>query len=246
MKNPFEKVASTVTKHSKNVINVGKAIGNGQGSDYTLGRMNDTTIRLGSLGIATLASARSLSTIGGIGEFLGFACWFASMGISPKIINKMVQVKYGLNLDKEYVDSYGRRKQLFEDPGFICWDLIPDKELYHIGDRMGVPKNIVNRKEAIQEKITQVVIQSKTWMMLSAGITTPVIASLLGDALRKPVDKLFGAFHQRTLNNLDNSIQSALQSGNTAKAKKNLNNSYRQDIWSKRFISYVTFMEKRS
>lgn len=132
----------------------------------------------------------------------------------------MVQAKYGLNLDQEYVDSYGRRQKLFNDPGFICWDLIPDKKLYHIGDRMGVPKNIVNRKEAIQEKITQVVVQSKTWMMVSVGVTTPVLASLLADSLKKPVNSLISFFHQKGMNNLDANIKKALDAGNTEKAKQ--------------------------
>lgn len=218
--NPFQKVSSSVSTHAGNFASIGKAITKGEGSDYSLGRMNDTTLRLGSLGIATLASSKSLSTIAGLGEFLGFACWFASMGISPKIINKMVQVKYGLDLDKEYMDSYGRRKKLFDDPGFICWDLIPPEELSAIGDRMGVPKNIINRNEAIQEKITQVVVQSKTWAMISAGVATPVIASLLGDALKKPTMKVFELLHNKTLGSLDSSIQSALKSGNTKKAQQ--------------------------
>lgn len=218
--NPFQQVASAVHTHTSNINNLGKAITKGQGSDHTLGNLNDSTIRIGSLGIATLASAKALSKISGIGEFIGFATWFASMGLSPKIINKMVQAKYGLNLDQEYVDSYGRRKKLFDDPGFICWDLIPEKQLLHIGDRMGVPKNIVNRKEAIQEKITQVVVQSKTWMMVSVGVTTPVLASLLADSLKKPVNSLFSFIHQKGLNNLDNNIQRALDAGNADKAKQ--------------------------
>lgn len=218
--NPLQKVASSVQTHASNINNLKTAIVKGQGSDYTLGRMNDSTIRVGSLGIATLASAKALSKVTGMGEFLGFATWFASMGLSPKIINKMVQVKYGLNLDQEYVDSYGRRKKVFDDPGFICWDLIPDQKLYSIGDRMGVPQNIVNRKEAIQEKITQVVVQSKTWMMVSVGVTTPVLASLLADSLKKPVNSLFSFIHQKGLNNLDTSIEKAVNAGNTDKAKQ--------------------------
>ncbi|MGD9581945.1 MAG: hypothetical protein AB7V50_11275, partial [Vampirovibrionia bacterium] len=218
--NPVKLVASTVETHASNVNNIRKAITKGEGSDYTLGRMNDSTIRMGSLGIATLASAKALSTVTGIGEFIGFATWFASMGLSPKVINKMVQVKYGLNLDQEYVDSYGRRKKLFVDPGFICWDLIPDEKLYKIGDRMGVPKDIINRKEAIQEKITQVVVQSKTWMMLSVGVTTPVLASLLADSLKKPLNGLFNIFHKTSLNSLDDGIKKAVEAGNVEKAKQ--------------------------
>lgn len=218
--NPFQKVASSVQKHTTNFSNIGTAITKGKGSDHTLGMMNDTTIRLGSLGIATLASSKALSPMSGLGEFIGFCCWFAAMGISPKIINKMVQAKYGLDLDKEYIDSYGRRKKLFEDPGFICWDLIPNQELDRIGDKMGVPKNIVNRREAIQEKITQVVVQAKTWTMVSAGVATPVIASLVADTLKKPVNNIFKSLHASKMNGLEAAVENALKSGSTDKAKQ--------------------------
>lgn len=218
--NPLNAVASSIQTHAENINNIRKAITKAEGSDYTLGRMNDTTIRMGSLGIASLASSMALSHVGGINEFLGFACWFASMGLSPKIINKMVQVKYGLDLDKEYVDSYGRRKKLFEDPGFICWDLMPKNEIDKIGDRMGIPKNLVNRREAIQEKITQVLIQSKTWMMISAGITTPVFASLIADTLKKPVNFLRTALHNKKMAAIPQKLEQAINTGNTDQAKK--------------------------
>jgi hypothetical protein len=218
--NPFQKVASSVNTHAENARNLGKAIAKAEGSDYTLGRMNDTTIRMGSLGIATLASSLAYSKVSGINEFIGFACWFASMGLSPKIINKMVKARFGLDLDKEYMDSYGRRKKLFDDPGFIPWDLVPDAELYKIGDKMGVPKNIINRKEAIQEKIQQVVVQSKTWMMISAGVATPVFASLMADGINQLKSPIMNLFHKRGLSSLEQRIENAVQSGNINKAKK--------------------------
>jgi hypothetical protein len=218
--NPFQQVASSVTIHSQNVKNLGDAIVNARGTDYTLGRMNDTTIRMGSLGIASLASALAYSKFSGVNEFIGFACWFASMGMAPKIINKMVEVKYGLDLDKEYVDSYGRRKKVFDDPGFICWDLIPQDELNRIGDKMGVPQGIINRNEAIQEKITQIVVQSKTWMMVSAGVATPVFASLMADGINQLKNPVMSFLHKQKMNGLAGQIENAIHSGNVDKAKQ--------------------------
>lgn len=218
--NPLQAVASSIKTHTSNVSNLHKALVKPEGTDYSLGRMNDTTIRLGSLGIATLASSKSLSGVAGVGEFIGFATWFAAMGLSPKIINKMVQLKYGLNLDKEYIDSYGRRKKLFDDPGFVCWDLIPKEEIDLIGDRMNVPRGIVNRREAIQEKITQIVIQSKTWLLLSAGVSTPVLASLVADTLKKPFNKLLDLMHARSLDNLETNIRQAINAGRDEEAQK--------------------------
>jgi hypothetical protein len=218
--NPFEAVSSTVKRHATNADNLRKALTKAQGTDYTLGSMNDTTIRSGSLAIAILASSKAISGVSGAGEFIGFCSWFAAMGISPKIINKMLQLKYGLNLDKEYVDSYGRRKKVFDDPGFICWDVIPKAEIDSIGDKMGIPKNIINRREAIQEKITQVVVQSKTWMMVSAGIATPVIASLIADTLKKPFNGLLNMMHSNNIQNVTSKVDRAIKTGNVAEARE--------------------------
>lgn len=223
--NPIQLALSRGKFHADNVGNLYNAATKGKGSDYTLGIANDTNIRMGSLGIATLSSSLSPSKLGSLGEFLGFATWFATMTNNDKITNSMVKAKYGLDLDMEYVDSYGRRKKVFEDPGFICWDMIPQEKLNKIGDRLGVPKGINNRNEAIQDKILQVVIQSKTWAMVSAGVTTPVVASLLADTLTPQVKNGFSAFGKASLNGLEPSIErytnqamEAYKRGDTQKA----------------------------
>ncbi len=103
-------------------------------------------------------------------EFVGFATWFASMALWPKILGSPIKALKGVDINQEYVDSYGRRKRFFEDAQYLNWDLYNDKDLQKLGDKLGVPTDIKNRKDAVKEKARQVAVQGNTLMMLTAGL----------------------------------------------------------------------------
>lgn len=179
---------SSVTSLAKTGVYFVNAMG-GKGTDYTVGRINDGAKFLGSLGIAAVLASKSQNPKAKAMEFAGFATWFSSMALWPKMVGSAVNATKGVDINKEYVDSYGRRKRFFEDAQYITWDLYPDKDLYAMGDKLGVPKNIENRKEAIKEKAKQVATQGNTLMMITAGIATPITTALICNGLEKPVSK---------------------------------------------------------
>ena len=195
--NIFQSAKSTVKSYGQYAGYLYKAAIKGEGTDYSVGKVNDLTIRAGSLGIAgILAATKTFSFARGM-EFVGLTTWFASMMIWPKIIGKPVEWMYGVNPNLKYVDSYGRRKSFFEDPQYLSWDLFRhiDKNgkynknasdyeyLNLIGDRLGIPRNIENRNEAIQDKMRQVATQTNALVMLTAGVMTPVISSIVADGV---------------------------------------------------------------
>jgi len=163
---------------------------NGKGTDYTIGRINDGAKFVGSLGIAAALASTAKNTKIKMMEFVGFATWFGSMSLWPKFIGTAVKATKGVDINQEYVDSYGRRKRFYEDAQYIPWDLYSKKELNKLGDDLGVPKNIENRSDAIKEKAKQVAVQSNTLMMITAGFATPAITALICNGLEKPVDKI--------------------------------------------------------
>ena len=113
-------------------------------------------------------------------EFVGLGSFFASMAIWPKIaIQLPAYLIHGVNVQKQYQDSFGRRKPFYQDPQFIPWDLYSDKEIDKIGDRLGVPKNIPNRRDFIQEKMRKLAVQNNTLWMLTAGFATPIMSALI-------------------------------------------------------------------
>lgn len=160
----------------------------GHGNDYSIGKINDTAIKLSGLGIAGMLAAGQGSPLKKGMEFVGLACWLGAMSLWPKLaINAPIKHFKGVDLNSEYVTSRGHKKYFYNDPQFICWDMISDSEIDKMGDKLGVPKNIKNRRKAIENKARQVAIQGNTLAMLTAGFATPLAASLVADKLGKHV-----------------------------------------------------------
>ena len=186
--NALQSAGSSVTGLAKTGVYFVNAV-NGKGTDYTVGRVNDGARFLGSLGIAAALASTAKNPKAKMMEFIGFATWFASMSLWPKMLGTAIKATKGVDVNQQYVDSYGRRKGFFEDAQYITWDLYKDKDLYKMGDKLGVPQNIENRKDAIKEKAKQVATQGNTLMMLTAGFATPIATALICNTLENPVSK---------------------------------------------------------
>lgn len=152
----------------------------GKANDHELGKINDIGLVTGGLGIASyLVTKRTTPMTKGM-EFVGLGGFLASMTLWPQIaIQLPAYLIHGVNVHKKYVDSFGRTKPFYQDPQFIPWDLYSDKQIDKIGDRMGVPKNIQNRRDFIQEKMRKLAVQNNTLWMLTAGFATPVMTALM-------------------------------------------------------------------
>lgn len=236
--NVFQSAGSTV----KNYANCAKyfydAAFKGEGTDYSVGKINDLTVRAGSLGIAGILAATKAFPFAKGMEFVGLATWFGSMALWPRIIGAPIKAKTGVDINWKYEDSYGRRKPFLQDPQYLAWDLFrhidkngkynpkaPDYEyLNKIGDKLGVPRDIKNRNEAIQDKIRQVGIQGNALWMLTAGVMTPVISSIVADALQEPLSGGIESFRtsraEKQVKGLEAKLDSVLKSAEPVKIEK--------------------------
>lgn len=216
--NVFQSAGSTVKSYGKYAKYFYNAAFNGEGTDYSVGKINDLAIRTGSLGIAAVLATSKVFPFAKGMEFVGLATWFASMAVWPKIIGTPIKAKTGVDINQKYVDSYGRRKSFFEDPQYLPFDLYrhidkhgkynlnaPEYEkLDKIGDKLGIPRDINNRHEAIHDKMRQVATQGNTLWMLTAGVMTPVLSSLAADALQKPLKEGLEKYRfNKELKNID-------------------------------------------
>ena len=172
-----------------------KAVKNGlQGNanDHQLGRLNDVGLKVGGIGIATYLASRTTDPKVRVMEYLGLGAFLASMTIFPKaFINVPSRVLHGYSIGKEYIDDQGRKKSVFQDSNYIPFDMYrgeyPGEDLDVIGDRMGIPRDIKNRHDMIQEQMRKVATQNNTLWMLTAGFATPVMTALICCGLEKLV-----------------------------------------------------------
>ncbi len=180
----------------------------GNANDHELGKLNDLGLMLGGLGIAGyLFTKRQTPMTKGM-EFVGLASFLASMAIWPKIaIQLPAYLIHGVNVHKQYEDSFGRKKPFYQDPQFLPWDLYSDEEIQKIGDRLGVDKNIPNRREFIQEKMKKIATQNNTLWMLTAGFAAPIMSGIICNLsepyLNKFLDNRQNKEADKILSNID-------------------------------------------
>ncbi len=237
--NIFQSAASTVKSYGDYAKFFYNAAFKGEGKDYSVGKINDLSIRAGSLGIAAVLAGTKFFPFARGMEFVGLATWFASMAVWPKILGVPIKALYGVDINQKYKDSDNRVKMVYEDNQYRPIDIFRyvdvdgtpmSEEEYHkkynrdyiylekIGDKLGIPKDIKNRNEATMNKMGQIAVQGKTLWMLTAGVMTPVLSSLAADALQKPFKDTLGFFrtyiHSNNLNQLQQHVEKMLGNQN--------------------------------
>ena len=198
---------------AKNITYDARALGKsitGKANDHELGKVNDIGMKAGGLMIAAYLMTRKQAPLAKAMELVGFASFFASMSIWPKVaLQWPAQLIHGFNIRQKYEDSFGREKMFFQDPQYLPWSLYSDQKINKIGDWMGVPKDMNNRRDFIQEKMKKIAIQNNTMWMLTAGFATPVLSALICNACEKPVKSYLGNLRSKKADNLLSNVSTA-------------------------------------
>lgn len=190
-------------------VNALKHAAKGEANDHQLGKMNDLGLKIGGLAIAGYLFTKKQTPLTKGMEFVGLGSFLASMALWPKLaIQLPARLLYGFNVQQQYEDSMGRKKPFFQDPQFLPWDLYSDEKINKIGNYMGVPKNIPNRRDFIQEKMKKIAIQCNTLWMLTAGFATPVMSALICNQLEKPFLNILAKQRNNSNNNILNNFNS--------------------------------------
>lgn len=185
---------------------------NGEANDHQLGKLNDVGMKIGGLAIAGYLFTKRQTPLTKAMEFVGLGSFFASMALWPKLaIQLPARLIHGVDVQKQYEDSFGRKKPFYQDPQFLPWDLYSDKDINKMGDRLGVPKNIPNRREFIQEKMKKIAVQNNTLWMLTAGFATPIMSALICNRLEGPLAKLQNNIKSNRMDNLLAHFQEAVK-----------------------------------
>ena len=164
---------------------------NGKANDHELGKQNDVAMKLGSLAIAAYLMSFRTSKLTKLMEVVGLGSFFTSMALWPKLaIALPLKLRTGVDIQQKYVDSYNRKKNFFQDPQYLAWDLYSKEQINKIGDKMGVPYDVPNRDEVIKEKARKMAVQGNTLWMATAGFATPIATGLICGGLEPVVDNL--------------------------------------------------------
>ena len=187
---------------------------NGTANDHQLGRLNDVGLRLGGIGIATYLASRTTNPKAKIMEFVGLGAFLASMDLYPKLaINLPAKLRFGFDVNKQYIDDQGRKKSVMQDRNYIPYDMYngdsKDEDLQAIGDKFGLDKDVINRNEVTKELMSKTATQYNTLWMMTAGFATPVLTSLICYGLENKV--ITPAIEKYRNNKVDKEIQTLLE-----------------------------------
>ena len=161
----------------------------GKANDHELGRLNDLAMKTGSLLLAAyLFTTKPFKTSKAM-EFVGFGTFFASMALWPKLfIQAPIKARTGVDIHRKYVDSFGREKMFFQDPQYVPWSLMDQKEIDKMGDKLNIPKDTPNRNAVIQDTARKTAVQGNTLWMYTAGLATPMMSALACNKLEPKID----------------------------------------------------------
>lgn len=182
----------------------------GTANDHQMGKLNDIGLKLAGISIASYLASQTTNPKARLMEFVGLGAFLLSMSLFPKIaINTPARIMHGFDIDKEYIDDQGRKKVVLQDPNYIPMDLYrgeyKSEDLDIIGDRMGIPRNVVNRHDIIKEQMRKIATQNNTLWMLTAAVT-PAMAGLLCCALEQPVSSGLAKYRNTKFDNKINEI----------------------------------------
>lgn len=203
--------------------NAFKHAAKGEANDHELGKLNDVGMKIGGLAIAAYLFTRKQTPMTKLFEFIGLGTFFAAMDLWPKLFIQLpAKLVHGVNVRQEYEDSFGRKKMFYQDHQFIPWDLYSEAEINKVGDRLGVPKDIPNRREFIQEKMRKIALQNNTLWMLTAGFATPLMSALMCNALESPVAKFLDQRATKQAENLLTNFQDEIAKVDFTESTKQL------------------------
>ncbi len=160
-----------------------KAGFNGTANDHQLGRLNNVGMVAAGVLIATYLASKTNNPKTRLMEYVGLGAFLTAMSLYPKLaINTPAKIVHGYDIDKEYIDDQGRKKSVMQNPNYVPYDMylasVPEEDISVIGDRMGIPRDIVNRNDVIKEQMRKIATQNNTLWMLTACVT-PALAGLL-------------------------------------------------------------------
>jgi len=195
----------------------------GEANDHELGCLNDVGMKFGGFAIASYLFTQKKTPKTKLFEFIGLGTFFFAMDVWPKLFLQLpAYLIHGVDIRQKYEDSFGRKKMFYLDNQFIPWDLYSDKEINKIGNRLGVPKDIPNRREYIQEKMRKIALQNNTLWMLTAGFATPILSALMCNMLEKPTLKYLDERSNAQADALMNNLQEEIKKYDSSANKKEL------------------------
>jgi hypothetical protein len=101
---------------------------------------------------------------------VGVGLYYLGMGLGNNFINSFVKHKYGVDLDMKYKNDQGEIHKVFESLDFTRWDLLTDDDWNRIGDKLGIPQDVVDRDTAVKAEVQKILVKARAWKLVLGAL----------------------------------------------------------------------------
>lgn len=96
----------------------------------------------------------------------GVALYYAGIALGNKFVNGFVKQKYGVDLDLAYRAENGSIHKVFESADFTRWDLLKQEDWDKLGDKLGIPRDVVDRDTAVKTEVGKILVKARAWKLV--------------------------------------------------------------------------------
>ncbi len=140
----------------------------------------------------TLLFVAGGSKVTALRQGVGVLLYYLGVIAGNRIVDEVVQAKYGVNLNLKYKKHTGKTENVFTSPVFSRYDLIPKKTIETMRKKMGIPAFIADPEGEVRQVIQDLIPAARTAKIL---FSTTLAAFGAGYLARTDAwTRLFGGF----------------------------------------------------
>lgn len=130
---------------------------------------------------------------------VGVVLYYLGMGLGNNFVDSFVKHKYGVDLNLSYKNLDGKVHKVFESVDFTRWDLLTQKDWDEMGDKLGIPRDVVDRDTAVKAEVGKILVKARAWKLTLGATFAGIGAGFLArsnawEKLFKNIDTLKTSF----------------------------------------------------
>lgn len=201
----------------------------GTAKDHEIGKVNDFGLRLAGLGLAGYLMTKKTTMKTKAMELIGLGTFFGAMSVWPKLSMSLPsKAVHGFDPNQEYIDSQGRKKALYMDTQYIP-QLYSQEQLDKTADKMGIPKDTLDRNEAVQTRMQKIATKFNALWMMTAGVATAVFSALASNGAERVIEPVIESKNLKKADDILNNFETARKKHESPNITNELNKIFNEN-----------------
>lgn len=105
-----------------------------------------------------------------IRQGVGVGLYYLGAMAASKAVNFIYKKRYGVDLDLMYRRADGRVEKVFASVDFPRFDLLSQKQLRTMQDKMGIPSTVADRDQACREQLFRIISSARSMKLILGNV----------------------------------------------------------------------------